>query len=76
MSSAGRDHILRAAIDAVADRGYGGTTTAAVARAAGVTQPLVHHHFGSKEGLYDAVLDALFGPLLERLTKCPCAAPN
>lgn len=67
MSSAGRDQILRAAIASFSERGFDGTTTAGVARAAGVTQPLVHHHFGSKEGLYEAVLDALFAPLLERL---------
>lgn len=63
----GRDQILRAAVEAFAERGFDGTSTAAVARAAGVTQPLVHHHFGSKRGLYDAVLDALFGPMLDRV---------
>jgi AcrR family transcriptional regulator len=31
-----------------------------VAREAGVTQPLVHHHFGSKEGLWRAAMDELF----------------
>src|SRR5262249_3911932 len=34
--------------------------TAAVARDAGVTQPLVHHHFGSKEGLWRAAMDVVF----------------
>jgi AcrR family transcriptional regulator len=28
--------------------------------AAGVTQPLVHHHFGSKDGLWRAAIDAVF----------------
>jgi AcrR family transcriptional regulator len=31
-----------------------------VARLARVTQPLVHHHFGSKEGLWQAAMDGLF----------------
>ena len=39
---------------------YAGTTTAGVARDAGVTQPLVHHHFGSKEALWRACMDAVF----------------
>jgi TetR/AcrR family transcriptional regulator len=58
--SDGGDRILAAALRSFADRGYEGTTTAGVAREAGVTQPLVHHHFGSKEGLWRAAMDRLF----------------
>jgi AcrR family transcriptional regulator len=43
--------------------GYAGTTTAGIARAAGVTQPLVHHHFGSKEGLWRAAMDVVFSKM-------------
>jgi AcrR family transcriptional regulator len=56
----GRERIIAVAIRSFAERGYEGTTTAGVARAAGVTQPLVHHHFGSKEGLWRAAMDDLF----------------
>jgi len=56
----GRDKILQVAIRSFSEIGYEGTTTAAVAREAGVTQPLVHHHFGSKEGLWRAAMDELF----------------
>ena len=56
----GRERILVAAIRAFSEVGYTGTTTAGIARAAGVTQPLVHHHFGSKEGLWRAAMDVLF----------------
>lgn len=56
----GRQRILDAAIRSFADVGYEGTTTASVARDAGVTQPLVHHHFGSKDGLWRAAMDHLF----------------
>jgi len=56
----GRERILSVAIRSFAERGYEGTTTAGIARDAGVTQPLVHHHFGSKEGLWRAAMDALF----------------
>lgn len=56
----GREKILIAAIDAFASAGYDGTSTAGVARAAGVAQPLIHHHFGSKEGLWRAAMDRVF----------------
>lgn len=56
----GRQRILSVAIRSFADLGYEGTTTAGIARDAGVTQPLVHHHFGSKERLWRAAMDAVF----------------
>lgn len=75
---AGRERILAVAIRSFSEIGYDGTTTAGVAREAGVTQPLVHHHFGSKEGLWRAAMEELFrdvrtftatreGPLEDRL---------
>jgi AcrR family transcriptional regulator len=51
------------ALRSFSERGYEGTTTAGVAREAGVTQPLVHHHFGSKEGLWRAAMHGLFSEL-------------
>jgi AcrR family transcriptional regulator len=57
---AGRKRILAVAIRSFSTVGYEGTTTAGVAREAGVTQPLVHHHFGSKEGLWQAAMEELF----------------
>jgi AcrR family transcriptional regulator len=61
--AAGRREILAAATREFADHGYAGATTAGIARRAGVTQPLVHHHFGSKRGLWSAVLELLFKDL-------------
>ncbi|WP_375770387.1 TetR family transcriptional regulator [Archangium gephyra] len=60
LAGSGRAEILAAATREFADQGYAGATTAGIARRAGVTQPLVHHHFGSKQGLWEAVLEALF----------------
>lgn len=62
----GRERILAVAIRSFSERGYEGTTTAGIAREVGVTQPLVHHHFGSKEALWREAMDVLFrdvGPL-------------
>lgn len=59
----GRERILAAAIRTFSELGYAGATTAGIARAAGVTQPLVHHHFGSKDGLWRAAVDAVFADM-------------
>jgi AcrR family transcriptional regulator len=61
--SGGKHDLIEAAIEEFAEVGYAGATTASIARRAGVTQPLVHHHFGSKEGLWLEVVDQLFGEL-------------
>lgn len=52
----GRTRILDAALEEFANRGFDGATTAAIARHAGVTQPLVHYHFASKDELWRAAV--------------------
>jgi len=71
----GRQRILDAAIIGFAERGYAGTTTAAIARAAKVTQPLVHHHFKSKDGLWRAAMDQVFGDVPEVVPDDPALTP-
>jgi TetR/AcrR family transcriptional regulator len=58
--SATRETILRRAIEAFAAHGFEGTSTANIARQCGVTQPLVHYHFTSKENLWREAVDLLF----------------
>jgi AcrR family transcriptional regulator len=80
-----RQKILDAARDTIVERGYGGTSTRAVAELAGVPLSLVHYHFGDKRTLLVEVLEreneelltrqrALFdtpGPLAEKwVTAC------
>jgi AcrR family transcriptional regulator len=65
--SAGRDELIAAAKELFADLGYTGATTTAIARRAGVSQPLLYHHFDSKKGLWRAVIDELFGRLRKKL---------
>ena len=60
----GRERILAVAIRCFSEQGYEGTPTAGIAREVGVTQPLVHHHFGSKEALWRESMDRLFGDVL------------
>ncbi|SFM92903.1 TetR/AcrR family transcriptional regulator [Thermodesulforhabdus norvegica] len=52
--------ILRAAQELCAKKGFAGTTLDEIARKAGVSRALVIQHFGSKKGLYEALIDDLF----------------
>src|SRR5262249_16386521 len=51
-----RESILRAARRVFAEHGFSGTTTRALAEAAGVSEALLFQHFASKEALYAAML--------------------
>lgn len=62
-----REMILQAALREFAEQGYDGATTASIARRVGVTQPLVHYHFGSKEALWRATVESLFTRLEKRV---------
>ena len=55
--------ILDAALTTFASRGVGATSLDAVAAVAGCTKQTLLHHFGSKDGLLDAVLVAVAGEL-------------
>lgn len=56
----GKERILLAALQEFAAHGYDGASTTAIARRCGVTQPLIHYHFGSKEGLWRATVNDAF----------------
>jgi AcrR family transcriptional regulator len=53
-----RREILKAAEESFAASGFVGATTRQVAARAGVNVATLHYHFGNKERLYRAVLDA------------------
>jgi TetR/AcrR family transcriptional regulator len=50
-----RNAILDAAESAFLSKGFAETSTSEIARRAGVTKSLIHHHFGSKEALWEEV---------------------
>lgn len=62
-SKISRERILDAALVEFATHGYEGATTASVARRIGVTQPLIHYHFGSKEALWRSAVEMAFAQL-------------
>ncbi|HYE00120.1 MAG TPA: TetR/AcrR family transcriptional regulator [Alphaproteobacteria bacterium] len=53
---ASEQRILEAAERVFAEQGFGGASMAAIAAAAGLPKANLHYYFGTKEGLYRAVL--------------------
>ncbi len=51
-----RAQILEAALPCFARRGYVGAGTRDLARAAGITEPILYRHFDGKAGLFEAVV--------------------
>jgi AcrR family transcriptional regulator len=62
-----RERLLAAARSLFAERGYAATTTAQLARAAGVAEGTVFHHFASKRALLEAVASEYGRGLAERM---------
>ncbi len=54
-----RGAILRAAQALFVEHGFSATSVATVAKQASVTKSLIHHHFGSKRELWDAVREVV-----------------
>jgi AcrR family transcriptional regulator len=52
-----RQHLVETAIRLFTEGSYHGTTTAEIARAAGVSEPILYRHFASKRDLYLAGLE-------------------
>lgn len=71
-----RRAMVDAAIELFARQGVRGTGVAAVAERAGATPSALIHHFGSKDGLVQAVLEEADRRALERLSASPDAEPT
>ena len=70
------ERILQAAKHLFAERGYENTSTVAIARAAGTSESQLMKHFGSKEGLLEAIFEAGWQRLAagsERIRQLPSA---
>jgi AcrR family transcriptional regulator len=77
-----RRRILETALEIFAAEGYEGTSTRQLAERAGVNLPAIQYYFGSKEGLYRAVIGDIvehtevhLAPLAPRV-KAAIADPN
>src|SRR3984957_17181712 len=54
-----RRRILETALQVFATEGYEGASTRQLAERAGVNLPAIQYYFGSKEGLFRAVIDSI-----------------
>ena len=69
--------IVDAVRDVFAEKGFDGTTTRELAKAAGVSEALLYKHFPSKESLYAAMLDACAkGPAFARFNRILALEPS
>lgn len=69
-ASPARERLLATATELFTTRGYAATSTREIVEGAGVTKPILYHHFGSKEGIFLAIVrrmeqefDAIFAEL-------------
>ncbi|MBF9070010.1 TetR/AcrR family transcriptional regulator [Streptacidiphilus fuscans] len=65
--AAREQQVIAAATEEFGRHGYEGTTVAAVAARVGVTKPLLHQYFGSKQDLYLACLEPVGDRLLDAI---------
>lgn len=64
-----RDKLVEAALQVFASRGFEGATTREIARQAGVALAALPYHFTTKEALWQAAADRIFGRLGETFAK-------
>ncbi len=60
-----RRAILDAGLSEFAARGLSGAGVAAIAETAGVNKRMIYHYFGSKEGLFRAVIESVYEELAD-----------
>jgi TetR/AcrR family transcriptional regulator len=62
-----RRAIVEAGLRVFSEGSYAGATTAQIAREAGVSEPILYRHFGSKRDLYFACLDEAWRRIRDRI---------
>jgi AcrR family transcriptional regulator len=73
-----RLQLLETAARCFAEHGYRGTTTAMLAKAAGISEPILYRHFANKQDLFVALIESLGHRVFaewQRLTK-PLGTPT
>jgi AcrR family transcriptional regulator len=71
-----RRHLVETAIRLFTEGSYHGTTTAEIARAAGVSEPILYRHFASKRDLYLAALEDVWARTRETWERALADAPD
>lgn len=71
-----QQRLLASALRLFAARGYAGASTRDIVAGTGFTLPTLYYHFGSKAGIYRALLNRAFDDAFERLQKAAARAPS
>jgi AcrR family transcriptional regulator len=72
-SEGGRARILEAALAVFAERGYNAASIAEIGARAGIAKSVMYHHFGSKAGLYEAIVKAQTADLVKQVAEAVAA---
>ena len=75
-SKSGKDRILLCAMERFGERGFDSVTTRDIATKAHVSVGLINHHYGSKEGLRQAVDEYVIAHSSNDSTKGRPATPE
>jgi len=76
MSASTREQFIEVAARSFAQRGFYGTSIAAIAKELGFTKQALLHHFSSKEKLYGEVLESISRELLQATREITAAQQN
>jgi AcrR family transcriptional regulator len=71
-----QQRLLEAAIAAFSEGGFKATSTRNIAQRAGVHHPLIAYHFKSKDALWRAAADRVFGQLQTSLAEAQAGVPD
>ena len=71
-----KETVIAAAKAAFAERGFSGTSLAYISRQCGISEGLILHHYKSKQGLYQAVLEELSVGYDDMLVQAMTGAEN
>jgi TetR/AcrR family transcriptional regulator len=63
------DRILLSALELFAAKGYDATSVREICEAAGITKPTLYHFYGSKEGVYRALVEGALDDFRNRIVR-------
>ena len=76
VTSPSREAVLASAIAAFARKGYAGTSVQDILRATGLSKPTLYYHFGSKEGLFGAIIESAYNGAYDAMQPAYAAASS
>ncbi|MEA2386485.1 MAG: hypothetical protein QOJ22_659 [Thermoleophilaceae bacterium] len=72
----GRQKVLEAGRELFGERGFHATSIAEIGERAGIAKSVLYHYFGSKGGLYEAIVEAETHELIARVAAAVPADPG